>query len=533
MLKPHSRTQEDRYREGLELDPTFCWQAVYSRDRRFDGRFFAGIETTGTYCRSTCPVSFGHPQAVRWFQTAAGAESSGFRPCRRCHPDTSPGSAAWFGTWAVVSRGLKLISEGALGSGNLEQLSDRLGIGSRHLRRLFHQHLGTSPLKIARAHRVHVAKGLIVGTQMPIRQIALGTGFRSIRQFNHSVRAAFGQSPSELRRLHGNAAKSDPVSGITLHLPYRPPFEWEALLHFLVRRAIPGVESVENGVYRRSVEVGGVAGAIEVSHERNQGRLSMRVLLPGCGNLMQVVQRARRLFDLGADTLHIGACLCRNRRLAKLVAERPGLRVPGAWDGFEIAVLSVLGQSLTEAGQAGATARLMSAFGRAVALPVPEITHLFPRPEELAGASLEKIGISPAQADTIRALAGAALEGDLNLDSPKEAQSAVRKLQSVPGLSEAAISYIGARALGDPDAFSGAEPGLRAALSAFGSASSPEGARRLMEKYRPWRAYAAVHYCHAAQQNAGRGPRLRKAMSNSAESIRRHSRVSRLFRPRS
>src|ERR1700733_7537612 len=299
-------------RGNLELDPAFCWQAVYSRDHRFDGLFFAGIASTGVYCRPICPVSFGHPESVHWFQSASAAEAAGFRPCRRCRPDTAPGSSAWFGTWAVVSRALKLISEGALDGGNLEQLAERVGIGSRHLRRLFQQHLGASPLKIARSHRVLIARSLIAETELPVAGIASGTGFRSIRQFNHSVRTAFGQSPTTLRRLRGTVVPHDPRPGIVVHLPYRPPFDWSSLVQFLKSRATPGVESVDDETYRRTVEIGGVAGAIEVWHEPSQSRLSMRVFLPGCDRLMQVVQRTRRLFDLGADALHIGSYLGRD-----------------------------------------------------------------------------------------------------------------------------------------------------------------------------------------------------------------------------
>ena len=222
----------DSLRGNLELDPAFCWQAVYSRDHRFDGLFFAGIASTGVYCRPICPVSFGHPESVHWFQSAAAAEAAGFRPCRRCRPDTAPGSSAWYGTWAVVSRALKLISEGALDGGNLESLAERVGIGSRHLRRLFQRHLGASPLKIARSHRVLVARNLIAQTQLPIAEIAKGTGFRSIRQFNHSVRTAFGKSPTALRRLHRTPAVRDPLGGIVVHLPYRPPFDWPSLIQF-------------------------------------------------------------------------------------------------------------------------------------------------------------------------------------------------------------------------------------------------------------------------------------------------------------
>jgi len=283
-----------------------------------------------------CPVSFGHPESVRWFQSAAAAEVAGFRPCRRCHPDTSPGSSAWFGTWAVVSRSLKLISEGALDGGNLEQLADRVGIGSRHLRRLFQQHLGASPLKIARSHRVLVARNLIVETQLPVAEIALGTGYRSIRQFNHSVRTAFGQSPTDIRRFHAAVGAPGPQVGIIVRLPYRPPFDWPSLIHFLKSCATPGVESIEGEIYRRTIEIGGIAGAIEVWDEAPHTRLSMRVFLPGCDRLMQVVQRARRVFDLGADAPHIGSYLSRDTRLAAMVAARPGLRRAGRLGRFRV-----------------------------------------------------------------------------------------------------------------------------------------------------------------------------------------------------
>jgi AraC family transcriptional regulator of adaptative response / DNA-3-methyladenine glycosylase II len=533
MYKSRTSPPAKSLRGNLELDPAFCWQAVYSRDPRFDGRFFAGIATTGTYCRSICPVSFGHPQGVRWFQTAAAAEAAGFRPCRRCHPDTSLGSSAWFGTWAVVSRALKLISEGALDGGNVEHLADSLGIGSRHLRRLFRQHLGASPLKIARSHRVLVARTLIVSTRLPISKIARATGFRSIRQFNHSVRAAFGQSPSALRRVHGTAPKGDASSGIVVHLPYRPPLDWASLVQFLKSHATPGVESVENETYRRTIEIGGTAGAIEVWHEASQERLSMRVLLPGCEALLQVVQRARHLFDLSADLLHIGEYLARNKRLAELVARRPGLRVPGAWNGFESAVLSVLGQSLTSPGNAPAIARLVEAFGRPLQTPAPSLTHVFPRPEDLAEADLEAIGIPADQANPIHALAKAVLSGALSLDSLKGARNAASQLHSIKGLTDEAIAYISMRALGDPDAFSCTELELRKALYPRRGLATPEEALRAFESYRPWRAYAAMHYWMSVQQDARSARRRRAAAKSNAGSIRRRSSVFRRPPPRS
>jgi AraC family transcriptional regulator of adaptative response / DNA-3-methyladenine glycosylase II len=512
---------------NLQLDPAFCWQAVYSRDHRFDGRFFAGIVTTSVYCRSICPVSFGHPESVRWFQSAAAAEAAGFRPCRRCHPDISPGSSAWFGTWAVVSRALKLISEGALDGGNLEQLADRVGIGSRHLRRLFQQHLGASPLKIARSHRVLVARNLIAETQLPITEIALGTGFRSIRQFNHSVRTAFGQSPTQLRRLNDAGAVRDPQAGIIVHLPYRPPFDWPSLIQFFKSWATPGVESVAEEIYRRTIEIGGIAGAIEVWHEPSHARLSIRVLLPGCGRLMHVVQGARRLFDLGADAMHIGSYLARDARLAGLVMERPGLRVPGAWDGFELAVLAVLGQNLKADDPAPSVGLLVKGFGRPLHISVPGLTHLFPQPGILAEADLESIGISAQQAIIIRALARAVTAGTLTFDSVKGARYAASQLHSLPGLGEDTASYIAMRALGDPDAFSRTSLAFRTASASRRNPVSPEEVLRIFEGYRPWRSYAAMHFWMSMQQGPQSARPPIAARNSNARPIRRRSTVLR------
>jgi AraC family transcriptional regulator, regulatory protein of adaptative response / DNA-3-methyladenine glycosylase II len=515
---------------NLQLDPAFCWQAVYSRDHRFDGRFFAGIATTGIYCRSICPVSFGHPDSVQWFQSAASAEAAGFRPCRRCRPDTLPGSSAWFGTWAVVSRALKLISEGALDGGNLEQLAERVGIGSRHLRRLFQQHLGASPLKIARSHRVLVAKNLIVETQLPAAAIARATGFRSIRQFNHSVRTAFGQSPTALRRLHGTAALHDPLAGIVVHLPYRPPFDWLSLIQFLKLHATGGVESVEDGIYRRTVEIGGIAGAIEVWHEASHSRLSMRVLLPGCDRLMQAVQRVRRLFDLGADTLHIESYLARDARIARIVLERPGLRVPGAWDGFELAVLAILGQDLTADDSAPVIRELVKIFGRPLSVPMPGLTHLFPKPEALAETDLESIGISEQRAHAIRAVSRAVLSGALAFDSAKGANNSALQLRCLQELGEETAAYIAMRALGDPDAFSCTSLAFRNAMASHRSPVAPEEVLQIFEAYRPWRAYAAMHFWTSKQQATSRFGPPSAARNSNAGSIRRRSRASR--RPR-
>jgi AraC family transcriptional regulator, regulatory protein of adaptative response / DNA-3-methyladenine glycosylase II len=486
-----------------ELDSTFCWQAVYSRDRRFDGRFFAGIASTGVYCRPICPVSFGHTANVRWFHSAVAAEAAGFRPCKRCRPDTSPGSSAWFGTLAVVSHALKLMSQGALEHGNLEELAQRVGIGSRHLRRLFYQHLGASPLKIARSHRMHVVKNLILETNVAVAEIASRTGFRSIRQFNHSVRKTFGQSPTKLRLLpSGGCETIDCETGIVVHLPYRTPFNWSSLIEFLKARATPGVEVVEDNIYRRTIEIGGRPGAVEVWHEAGHARLSMRAIIPSCDCLKEVVYRVRRMFDLEADVVRIERCLAQDARLAKMLVEQPGLRVPGAWDGFELAIRAVLGQQLTVVDAPALTRRLVRDFGRPFQTSIPGLTHLFPQADLLAEANLSNVGVQTYQAETIRSLARAVLDGTLTFNSGKGLPDTLTRLHAHPGLKDGIASYVAMRSFGEPDALPDTDRGLRQALATDCRPVSAAELVRFFTTFKPWRAYAAMHFCAAMQTQA-------------------------------
>jgi len=355
-----------------ELEPDMCWQAMRSRDRRFDGRFFVAAVTTRIYCRPICPVPFAKPNNITLYPCAAAAEAAGFRPCRRCHPETSPGTPAWLGTSAVVSRALRLIWEGALDGSSVDQLAERVGVGSRQLRRLFIQHLGVPPIKIASTHRVHFARNLIEQTDIPMSEIALNAGFKSIRQFNHAVRTTAGQSPSEL----------------VMRLLYRPPFNWPALIAFLRSRATPGVEVVEENFYRRTVEGDGRAGVIDVRHDHENACLLVRIALPTYQSLLRVVERVRRVFDLGADPREIAAHLSHDPRLKPLLDDQPGLRVPGVWDGFEVAVRAALGQRLTVIDSNAVAGELVRNFGRPIETSVDGLTHLFPRPEDLADAEL-------------------------------------------------------------------------------------------------------------------------------------------------
>jgi AraC family transcriptional regulator, regulatory protein of adaptative response / DNA-3-methyladenine glycosylase II len=484
--------EETALRDKLELDPAICWQAVYSRDRRFDGRVFAGVLTTGVYCRPVCPVPLRKPVNVRWYPSAASAEAAGFRPCRRCRPHTSPGTPAWLGTSAVVSRALKLISEGTLDVHDVEALAERVGLGSRHLRRLFLQHLGASPVRIATTRRVHFARNLLDQTDLPITKIASYSGFKSIRQFNHSMRTTFDMSPSELRARRSGRKITAGQGGITLYLTYRPPFDWPTLIRFLKAHATPGTEDIEEECYRRSIEINGQAGEIEVRHEPDESRLRVRVTLPAYEQLMLVVERVRRIFDLGADPLQITNHLAQDSRLGVMLQARPGLRVPGVWDTFELAVRAVLGQQLTFVDSRAVIARLVRAFGRPIKTSAPRLTHLFPSPEVLASANLSSIVIPPARAETLRALARATCQGKLNPAACKSLDDIISRLCAIHGMGRRRANYIAMRAFGEPDAFPSSDLGLRRVLSGSRRLPSEDEFRGRAESWRPWRAYAAI-----------------------------------------
>jgi AraC family transcriptional regulator of adaptative response / DNA-3-methyladenine glycosylase II len=477
----------------MELDPARCYRAALARDRRFDGRFFAGVVTTGVYCRPVCPVSPARPENVRWFACAAAAEAAGFRPCRRCRPETAPGTPPWIGTSAIVSRALRLIGDGALDEGALEDLAARLGLGARQLRRLFARHLGASPAGIARARRVHFARRLLDETPLPIAQVAFSSGFRSLRQFNHAVRATFRQAPTDLRRRRDRRDPPSREGALALRLAYRPPLDWAAAMRFLAARATPGVELVEEGSYRRTIEVDGAAGTIDVRQAPDEAHLLVRVQLPAYAGLIGVVERVRRIFDLGADPLRIGEQLRRSPTLRAAIDARPGLRVPGAWDGFELAVRAVLGQQVSVRAATTLAGRLVRTFGRAVEGSGAGLSHLFPRPATLADADVSSVGLTRARAATVRALAREVAAGALALDASHGLEETVSRLCAVPGIGPWTAHYIAMRAFGEPDAFPSGDLGLRHALARGGSLPSVARLNRLAESWRPWRAYAAMH----------------------------------------
>ncbi len=475
------------------LDPGICWQAINSRDPRFDGRFFAGATTTGLYCRNVCPVPSARPKNILLFACAAAAESAGFRPCKRCQPQAAPGTPAWLGTSAVVSRAFRLILEGALNKGSVEDLATRLGLGSRQLRRLFVQHLGASPLKIATTHRVHLARKLIDESALPMTQIAFGSGFKSIREFNHAFRLSTGRSPSELRHATAGSRSRDSVSGLELRLPFRQPFDWASIIAFLKPRAIPAVELVTGDSYRRTIEIAGAPGILTVRPDGAGSRLIVHLQAGSYEGLAQTVERVRRIFDLNADPIHIANHLSSDPKLQKMMRLRPGLRVPGVWDGFEAAVLAVLGQKLTTTGSKSLVARFVQMFGTPIETPIRGLKYLFPRPEVLAHADLSKAGINDRCATTIRKLTSSTVRRHLSFSTSSTLELAVSQVREICGVDGSTANYIALRAFGEPDAFPSNEAGLRRSLTGEGPLVSEAQALAMAERWRPWRAYAAMH----------------------------------------
>jgi len=486
----------------MTLDQDICYRALRSRDRRFDGRFFTGVSSTGVYCRPVCPARTPKRGNCTFYPSAAAAEEAGYRPCRRCRPETSPGTPAWAGSSTTVARALRLIDAGALDSAGVEQLSARLGIGDRHLRRLFDRELGASPLAVAVTRRVHFAKKLLDETNLPMGQIALAAGFRNVRRFNAAMLKTFARSPTEIRRRSGRftglPAATDRGS-FTLRLAYRPPYDWDALLAYLAPRALAGVEKVVEGEYRRAVICGDTRGIIHVSHCPRDFCLELRAPVAMSHSLLTLTERVRNLFDLDADPAEIAGQLGADVVLAPLVRARPGLRLPGAWDRFELAVRAILGQQVSVQGASTLAGRLVLAHGEPLAGNMAmqnaggQPTHLFPSPAVLVDADLARLGLPRARAAAIRALAVAVRDGDMDLTATSDLDKAVATLTTVPGIGPWTAQYIAMRALREPDAFPAADLGLLRAMGSGQEKLTPVALAHRAEVWRPWRAYAAMH----------------------------------------
>ncbi|HEV8146648.1 MAG TPA: AlkA N-terminal domain-containing protein [Bryobacteraceae bacterium] len=456
----------------MTLDFQVCERARLARDARFDGRFFIAVTTTGIYCRPICPAPSPKSSNVRYYPSAAAAAEAGFRPCLRCRPEASPGTPAWLGASSTVSRALKLIGESALDDGGVDTLAERLGIGARHLRRLFLKYLGATPVAVAQTRRVHFAKKLIDETRLPMTQIAMAAGFGSVRRFNATFQKLYARTPRDLRRTAKHERNGHEPGHYTFRLDYRPPYDWNSIIGFLQPRAIPGVETITPDEYSRTISLDGKPGAFTVRPVANH--LELSISFPDPAALFRIVERVRRIFDLGADPAEVTGCFKRDERLRAPVRQWPGLRVPGCWDGFEIGVRAILGQQVTVKAASTMSGRLVAAFGSDTAGG-----RLFPSPDTLASVDLASIGLTRQRAATIRELAETVALRKIALDNSVDSAEFEKRITELRGIGPWTAQYIAMR-LGEPDAFPSGDLYLRE----FAHES---------EAWRPWRAYAAMY----------------------------------------
>ncbi|MEQ8765260.1 MAG: AlkA N-terminal domain-containing protein [Planctomycetota bacterium] len=464
------------------LDADICYRAVQTRDPRFDGRFFSAVKTTGIYCRPLCPARTPRRENMEFYPSAAAAQEAGFRPCLRCRPEVAPGSPAGCGTAATVTRALRLIENGALDTGDVPALALRLGIGERHLRRLFLEHLGVGPQGVAQTRRILLARTLLEQSELTMTGVALAAGFSSVRRFNGAMRSTYGCAPGELRRRRHRRARSR----LKARLAFRPPFDWEGLLAFLAPRALPGVERIDRGRYERTARFDESIGRISVCRSKTKDELDVEIDAELSPYLSTILARLRRLFDLRADSEEIDAHLASDPALAKKL--RSGRRVPGTFDPFELAVRAVLGQQVSVAGATTLAGRLVRELGQRIA-DTDELSHLSPTPEDVSQADLSSIGLTGARQRTLRALASATLDGELDLEASPDLDGVVDRLTALPGIGDWTAQYIAMRGYGETDAFPAGDLALRRAL---GREMSAAALRRRAETWRPWRAYAAM-----------------------------------------
>jgi AraC family transcriptional regulator of adaptative response / DNA-3-methyladenine glycosylase II len=466
-----------------------CYQSVLTRDPRFDGRFFVAVRTTGIYCRPICRVKPPLRKNVTFYTHAAEAEVAGYRPCKMCRPELAPGSSPMEVSSQLARTTASLLNQDFLAEHSLEELAGKLGVTDRQMRRVFHDEFGVSPIEYWQTQRLLLAKQLLTDSRLSVASMAMASGFQSLRRFNIALKERYRMTPTELRKMqkHHPTAHS---SEFAFRLGYRAPFDWEHLLAFLERRAIPQVEAVADGAYSRTVRISRAGreytGFLEVRNEPEKRMLSVRLsdtLVPVC---VVVLERMKRVFDLEVDPAAVNAAL------GSLAKDRPGLRVPGSFDGFEMAVRAILGQQISVIGARTLAGRMVTRFGTAISVPVPTLGSLFPKASQMARATVDEVaslGIVGKRAETIIALAKAISRGELHLEPGNRLESTLRLLRKIPGIGEWTAQYIAMRGLSWPDAFPHTDLGIMKALGE----RNPKKVLAMTEHWRPWRAYAALH----------------------------------------
>jgi AraC family transcriptional regulator of adaptative response / DNA-3-methyladenine glycosylase II len=474
-----------------ELD--ICYRAVSSRDARFDGWFVMGVQTTGIYCRPSCPAMTPRRANVAFYPTAAAAQRAGFRACLRCRPDAAPGSPEWNSRADLVARAMRLIGDGVVERDGVSGLASRLGYTERHLHRQLVAELGAGALALARAQRAQTARVLIETTKVPFADIAFASGFASIRQFNDTIREVFAATPTQLRgKFRGS--ESTP-GGITVRLPYRPPFDADGLLDFLKARQVSGIEEWTDTTHKRALRL--PHGMATMALTPMPGYVECTLRLADLRDLSTAVWRARRLFDLDADPVAVDAALSADPALEPLVLKRPGVRVPGAVDGLEIAVRAVVGQQISVPAARTVLGRMVAALGEPLAEPDGTLTHVFPTAEALATAPDEALPMPAARKRTIRALGAAVADGRVDLHPGAAVEEATEAMCALPGIGPWTAGYVVMRALADPDAFLPTDLGIKRAAESHGLPTDPAALTERAKAWRPWRAYALMHLWHS------------------------------------
>jgi AraC family transcriptional regulator of adaptative response / DNA-3-methyladenine glycosylase II len=488
------RTRYNDYMEPTaltELTPAVCYQALVTHDDRFDGVFFVGVSTTGIYCRTVCPARTPRRERCTFYSSAAAAERAGFRPCLRCRPELAPGNARIDAISRLASLVVSHIEDGSLTEGTVTDLAGEMRISDRHLRRVTRSAFGVSPIELAQTQRLLLAKRLLTDTSLPVTEVAFAGGFSSLRRFNALFKERYRLNPTDLRRTREPATLPETI---VCEITYRPPLDWEALLHFLCARAVGGVEAVEGTQYRRAVSWKNHHGWIAVEPSGRNYTLSVTLSSSLAPVVLPILARVKRLFDLNAEPRQIAA------HLGPLAEAHPGLRVPGAFDGFETAVRAILGQQVSVRAAATLAGRFAAAFGEPIQTPYPALNRLPPTALRIAATEMPEIvalGITKARAHSIRSLASAVTEGSVSLEPGPDVEETMTRLKTLPGIGEWTAQYIAMRALCWPDSFPHTDLGICKALGE----TNPKRVLEIAEAWRPWRSYAVMHLWKSLENN--------------------------------
>jgi AraC family transcriptional regulator of adaptative response / DNA-3-methyladenine glycosylase II len=481
------------------LDQDQCYRAVLGRDRRFDGVFYTAVRTTGIYCRPSCPAVTPLRRNVEFHVTAAAAQAAGFRACKRCRPDLTPGSPEWDVRADVAGRTMRMIADGVVEREGVTGLAARAGYTPRHLGRIMVQQLGAGPLAIARAQRAHTARILIETTEMGFADVAFAAGFASVRQFNATISEIYAATPSDLRAKRRGRKQAAPAGMVRVSLPVRQPFDADALWEFLTPRAVTGIETVDRCGYARTLRLPHGHGRVLLTPGPSSVQCALE--LTDLRDLSAAVERCRRLLDLDADPVAIDEQLSGDALLAEWVRKRPGMRVPGHVDGFEVAVRAIVGQQVSVAGARTTAGRLVRYYGDPIEGPAG-LTWLFPRPEAIAAADPEQLPMPRSRGRALLALATAVAEGRVVLDRSADRADVRNALLELPGVGPWTADYVALRALGDPDVFLPTDLGVRQGLAKLGLADDAATATDYAERWRPWRSYALMHIWMSLHRSA-------------------------------